>query len=89
MLKAATAVLRRPQRALRDEMFAQDRTQREVALAARIPEVRFSAIVRGRTEPTVAEMKAIARALKKPVAHLFGADAVAAALRVALERAAG
>jgi transcriptional regulator with XRE-family HTH domain len=78
MFKAAAAVLRRPQRALRDELFAQGKTQRDVALAAGIPEVRFSAIIRGRTEPTLPELKAIAKVLRRPIEQLFGADVVAA-----------
>jgi transcriptional regulator with XRE-family HTH domain len=66
-------------RILRDELFAQGTTQREFSKASGIPEVRLSAIIRGRAHATIDEMTAIAHTLKKSRAYLFGEEGVAAA----------
>jgi transcriptional regulator with XRE-family HTH domain len=64
---------------LRNELFTQHLTQREFSKASGIPEVRLSAIIRGRAHATIDEMTAIAHTLKKPRAYLFGEAGVQAA----------
>jgi transcriptional regulator with XRE-family HTH domain len=64
---------------LRAELFAQHLTQREFSKASGIPEVRLSAIIRGRAHATIDEMTAIAHTLKKSRTYLFGEEGVAAA----------
>jgi len=77
-------------RVLRDEIFAQGYTQRDFSKASGVPEVRLSAIIRGRAHATIDEMTVIAHTLKKSRAHLFGEGAVAAArVRATLRRAVG
>jgi len=75
-------------RVLRDEIFAQGyNSQREFSQASGVPEVRLSAIIRGRAHATIDEMTAIAHTLKKSRAYLFGEDGVAAAkIRAMLRR---
>lgn len=48
-----------------------DTTQIEVAKRAGIHETRFSKITNGHVEPTADEKKAIAKALRKPIAEVF------------------
>ena len=48
-------------------------TQRGIAFAVGIPEMRMSEIVHGHRAATPAQQKAIAKALRKPVADLFPA----------------
>jgi transcriptional regulator with XRE-family HTH domain len=52
---------------------AHPKTQRDIALASRVGEVRLSKIVNGVAQPpeTPSERKAIAKALKKDVAEIF------------------
>lgn len=50
------------------------RSQRDVAAAAGIPENRFSSIVRGWVVPRAEERQAIAFALSLPIEDLFGSD---------------
>jgi transcriptional regulator with XRE-family HTH domain len=75
-------------RVLRDELFVQGYTQRDFSTASGVPEVRLSAIIRGRAHATIDEMTAIAHTLKKSRAYLFGEQTVAAArIRAQLRRA--
>jgi transcriptional regulator with XRE-family HTH domain len=85
---ATTAAAAAQLRVLRDELFAQGYSQREFSGVCGVPEVRLSAIIRGRAHATIDEMTAIAHTLKKSRAYLFGEQAVAQArVRALLRRA--
>lgn len=56
---------------LKMAMHESRRTQKRIATLAKIDETRLSKIVRGRKEPTVDEMKALARVLGKAQDELF------------------
>lgn len=56
-------------------IFSSGRSQIAVAKLVGMHEVRLSKIIRGHLEPTPAEMKALAKVLKRPVGTLFQAPA--------------
>ncbi len=60
--------------ALKLAILEADKTQREVAFACDIAESRLSEIVRGWADPNEHQRNAIAEALGRPVAELFGAQ---------------
>lgn len=57
--------------ALKTAIFSSGHSQREIALRARIPEARLSAIIRGRAAANPREQKRLAAVLGVPIAHLF------------------
>ncbi len=62
-----------PNSALRSAIFESPlRTQRAVAMKARIHETRLSAIIRGREDASDKEKKRLATALDSTIAQLFG-----------------
>lgn len=64
-------------RALKIAMFDSGKPQTEIAELAKIHHTRLSQIVRGRVTATESERLRIAGVLQKPVADLFGEEAVA------------
>jgi DNA-binding XRE family transcriptional regulator len=60
-----------PNTTLKTFLFARGITQLTVAQKAGIHEPRMSKIIRGHVEATAEEKKAIAKALRQPVDHLF------------------
>lgn len=64
-----------PNKALQHAIIDSDKTQRQLAKAARLDETRFSQIVRGREHPpTETERAAIARVLGRQECDLFPAS---------------
>lgn len=63
--------------ALRNAIFLTGESQRAIALKARIPEARLSAIIRGRIEPTKREKRRLAFVLGVDIDQLFAESAVA------------
>ena len=59
---------------LRSAIFLAGKTQRAIALRARIPEARLSAIIRGRAAATRDEKARLAAALGAAVDQLFPAE---------------
>jgi hypothetical protein len=51
------------------------RSQRELSIATKIPEVRFSAIIRNVAQADATERRAISRELGRPIRYLFGKSA--------------
>jgi len=62
--------------ALKFAIIQSRKSQRVHARAAHMRETKFSSIVRGWTNPTARERKAIARALGQPEAELFDGGAI-------------
>lgn len=60
-----------PRATLRDAIFRSRRTQNQIAEMAGIHPAELSRIITGRTNPTEAEEKAIAKALRQSVDALF------------------
>jgi transcriptional regulator with XRE-family HTH domain len=57
--------------ALKVAILASGMTQRDLSVKSRVPEVRLSAIVRGRAEPSEDEQAAIREALNSTDRELF------------------
>lgn len=60
--------------ALHSAIFRTGKTQRAIALMARIPEAHLSAIIRGRAEASAGERKRLAGVLGKTAEELFPAS---------------
>lgn len=68
-----------PNHALKVAIVRSEISQREIARLTKIPETRLSHIVRGRSDATESERKALARVLQRSADELFPSETGATA----------